>query len=701
VRRGLLAAWICAVAALVWWRGVPFERAQVLIVCLTGLLAASAGQPGRAARAMVDWVPVALALAAFDLLRGVADDTGIDVQVSFPADVERWLFGTVPTVWLQERLADGPTWLIVAESLLYASHFIAPFAVAAIVWWRLPSRWQWWRRRFLGVTVVALVCFLLVPVAPPWVAGRVGEIGPVARTANVGWESLGLDVASDVISYGQATTNLFAAMPSLHAAYALLTAVTVFPLLSRAGRLVALTYPLGVGFTLVATGEHYAVDVVAGWLLVGVVGVACRSWERRGDAIIADRWGWAPPPVRRWWGPVLATSALAVVLRVNRLGTPRVFVYDEVFYVNDALDIALSGRQPDAFHPPFAKLLIAPLLAVGGVEPVVWRLPQLLCGVGVVAGTAGAAWLATHDRRLSGLAGLLAATDGLAFVTGRLGLLEAAVSLCVAGMLVGLLGIYGATASATRWPWWAPALAMVSAAVGLATKWSVVPAALVTVVAVAWPLARRLGRPPILVGGILALVVVGGSAVAWGPVATRPGVAPALAPAVQASAVVANSLEMLDYQTGLERSGPGHAAAWTWVLQTSPTVLYELPCDGALDSVDGVCRPGTTATARIVAAGNPVLWVAGTIAFVVLIARRPRSPQAVVTVALGAALWVPWLLPGARPYSYYGAALVPVLAVAVAMTLQRSRWRVGASVVVGAAAVAWFLVRFPDLAALT
>ena len=135
-RWGLVAAWIVAVAVLVSTRGVPFERPQVLALCLTGLAAASVGRRGVAGQAVRDWVPIALALTGYDLLRGLADSTGIDVQVRFPGDVDRWLFGAVPTVWLQERLLDGPTWLTVAESLLYASHFIAPFAVAAFVWWR-------------------------------------------------------------------------------------------------------------------------------------------------------------------------------------------------------------------------------------------------------------------------------------------------------------------------------------------------------------------------------------------------------------------------------------------------------------------------------------------------------------------------------------------------------------------------------------
>jgi membrane-associated phospholipid phosphatase len=46
-----------------------------------------------------------------------------------------------------------------------------------------------------------------------------------------------------------------------------------------------LAYPLAMTFTLVYTGEHYVIDVLVGWLYVGltflVVGRAERWWAGR------------------------------------------------------------------------------------------------------------------------------------------------------------------------------------------------------------------------------------------------------------------------------------------------------------------------------------------------------------------------------------------------------------------------------------
>lgn len=696
-----VAAWATATVAWVVWRGVPLERTQVLVICLGGLLAASTGaETGAergARRVLRDWVPIGIALAAFDLLRGLADELGRPVQVSLPFRLDEALFGGVPSVWLQRQIPPDATWWQVVASLLYASHFIIPFAVAAIVWWRSPVAWLRWRRRFLTVTAVALVIFLAMPVAPPWVASRVGEIGAVRRSAADGWSALGIDIAADVISYGQATTNLYAALPSLHTAYALLTAITIVPLLSRPAGLVTMAYPAALALTLVATGEHYVVDVVAGALLV--VGVEL-YWRRQEPPPVAVRLGGERLARRRpWLWPVLAPLVLAAVIRVVRLDRPRVLVYDEVFYVNDALDLALTGGQPGAFHPPFAKLLIAPFVGVGGFEPVMWRLPMLLCGVAVVGGVGVATWLATADRRVTALAGLLSAVDGLLVVTSRIALLDGVVALCVTGTVVGLVGMLGPGGwSETGRRRWAPVLVLVSAGVGVATKWSVIPAAVMGVSLLMVAVHRRLGwgwtRSVATLAGAFILLTTA----AWGPVVLRTGDVP-VAGAV--ARMVDDSLEMARYHVDLERVGGGHASASTWVVQNRSSVMYRRDCAGQQDLTDGVCRSGSVAEARIVAAGNPALWIAGAASLIALAITGRRDPMRRALVAVAAASWLPWTLPGVEPYSYYGAAIAPVLAVTTAVALAGRRQRVWASVAIGTLAGAWLAWRYPDLTALT
>jgi membrane-associated phospholipid phosphatase len=88
---------------------------------------------------------------------------------------------------------------------------------------------------------------------------------------------------------GRDWANRVAAMPSLHAAFSLLVVVFFFPWV-RAWwwRAVLLAYPLVMGVALVYLGEHYVVDVLAGWVLVGLAFVLWGWIERRGRLRRAD-----------------------------------------------------------------------------------------------------------------------------------------------------------------------------------------------------------------------------------------------------------------------------------------------------------------------------------------------------------------------------------------------------------------------------
>ncbi len=65
-------------------------------------------------------------------------------------------------------------------------------------------------------------------------------------------------------------------MPSLHAGAALLVALFVWPSVGAFARAVLATYAVAMAVTLVYTGEHYVVDIAAGWLVAVVAVVVAR-----------------------------------------------------------------------------------------------------------------------------------------------------------------------------------------------------------------------------------------------------------------------------------------------------------------------------------------------------------------------------------------------------------------------------------------
>jgi hypothetical protein len=61
----------------------------------------------------------------------------------------------------------------------------------------------------------------------------------------------------------------------------MLVALFLWPRVRRPLRPLLLLYPLAMGLTLMATGEHYFFDVLLGWIYAGGVMAAWAWWERR------------------------------------------------------------------------------------------------------------------------------------------------------------------------------------------------------------------------------------------------------------------------------------------------------------------------------------------------------------------------------------------------------------------------------------
>jgi len=317
-----VAVWAAVVAYLTVTRGIAFNRELLFVYICTGLAAASIGQGRRVLYLVRDWLPFALVLVAYDFSRGAATLIGRPTLWHWQADADRWLFsGVMPTVWLQERLkvSDPPGWEVVL-SIVYMSFFVLPYAVAAVLWLRDREEWKAFVRLFVGLSFAGLAIYALLPAAPPWAAARCtaadvaagpssppcmfasgrgvpdgGLLGPmtprhdganawVERIVGRGWDGMHLHTAGALIDQGQASVNLVAAIPSLHAAMTAAVSAFLWPKVTRRWRPVLVAYPVLMAFTLVYTAEHYVVDVLLGWALAAVgVAVLHRYESRRRD----------------------------------------------------------------------------------------------------------------------------------------------------------------------------------------------------------------------------------------------------------------------------------------------------------------------------------------------------------------------------------------------------------------------------------
>jgi len=197
-------------------------------------------------------------------------------------DFDRFVFvGQTPTEWLQAHLnSPGVDWWDVAFTLIYTSYFIVPFAVAGFLWARDRLAFRRFTNRVVTLALAGLATYIAFPAAPPWMAAQEGLLHGVQRTTGDGWQLLGGGTAG-LFSEGQASVNLVAAVPSLHSAFTALVAMFLWRRVRPALRPLLLLYPLAMGLTLIATGEHYFFDVLLGWLYAGAVMAVWAWWERR------------------------------------------------------------------------------------------------------------------------------------------------------------------------------------------------------------------------------------------------------------------------------------------------------------------------------------------------------------------------------------------------------------------------------------
>jgi membrane-associated phospholipid phosphatase len=313
-----LGIWALVVVVRSWISGLPFNRELLLLYICTGLIAASIGRR-RLLLAVRDWLPFAAILVIYDFSRGAATLLGAPTLWEIQPRIDRWLsFGVEPTVWLQEHLKQAhPPWWEVITSVVYMSLFVVPYAIGGIAWLHSRSRWRAYVRRFVPLWLIALVFYAVLPAAPPWAASRCtadevaggpshpacmahspalvpdgGVLGPmhtsqigahqfVERISTRGWFTLHLDAARALINEGQASVNLVAAMPSVHAALSAMAALFLWRRVHVAWRPVLVTYVFAMAFTLVYSAEHYVVDILAGWALAAIVALVVNRLEAR------------------------------------------------------------------------------------------------------------------------------------------------------------------------------------------------------------------------------------------------------------------------------------------------------------------------------------------------------------------------------------------------------------------------------------
>jgi hypothetical protein len=157
-------------------------------------------------------------------------------------------------------LLHVPTLARLANIYYATAHFVVTLAVLTWLYRRRPEHYRWLRASLMLATAIALIGFWVYPLAPPRFLAGQGFVDPVTAFHTVGLYSS---------TRSGSVTNQFAAMPSMHAGWALWCAVAVIICARRPlTRALAALYPIVTITVIFATANHYLLDAVAGIVVV-------------------------------------------------------------------------------------------------------------------------------------------------------------------------------------------------------------------------------------------------------------------------------------------------------------------------------------------------------------------------------------------------------------------------------------------------
>jgi dolichyl-phosphate-mannose--protein O-mannosyl transferase len=357
-----------------------------------------------------------------------------------------------------------------------------------------------------------------------------------------------------------------------------------------------------------------------------------------------------------------AIALFALLLRLLNLGTPKGFIFDEVYYVDGARDylkygVEVTGADPEfVVHPPVGKWLIALGIKIFGDNEFGWRFMGALLGSAMVILIALIAQRLFRNNFLTISASALIAMDGLALVHSRTALLDIYLSFFV------LLATY---CFVMRWHWWT-GLAL---GLAVATKWSgLYFLALFAVIALYRVFTLNTGRELIkptlktsLQYAVLPTAIYFSSWIGW--FSSSRGWARDYSSNVFASFFHYHS-QMLGFHTGLVEKHSYQANPWSWLVMGRPTSFYyQSPKTCGADN----CAQ------EVLALGTPFLWWLGVIALAVVfgfwirsLAQKRYEPSLNIIVVGMTAGYLPWFFFQERTvFSFYAIIFQPFLILSI------------------------------------
>ncbi|HZG49053.1 MAG TPA: phosphatase PAP2 family protein [Thermoleophilaceae bacterium] len=182
--------------------------------------------------------------------------------------------------------AKGEEWLLLFANWMYVnSHFV--ITTTFLIWLYIARNHAFYfvRNMFMVAMGLALVGYLAYPTAPPRFLPEWGFSDTVASF-----------VGETAENSANVLYNPFAAVPSMHVAFALMISIPAFFLVrNRVLKALWAAYPAVVTLVVMVTANHFWLDAVLGALVAAVSAYAARAAFARARP---EAWAWRSAAVK-------------------------------------------------------------------------------------------------------------------------------------------------------------------------------------------------------------------------------------------------------------------------------------------------------------------------------------------------------------------------------------------------------------------
>jgi len=193
---------------------------------------------------------------------------------------------------LQQRVLEH-AWLIDFFNAYYRQFKPALYICVALCLLLAPARFGHIFRIFLLVTLIALPMYAIYPLAPPRLMGPYGFEFV---------DTLAVYGGAPSTSAGVSGANQFAAMPSMHIGWTTIAAMWLAAAIPRwrIGLIVGMLHVAMMCVTVVVTGNHYVLDIVAGFAVAGAAVFVARFFPTGTVGSGWDPLRWRVRRTTRW-----------------------------------------------------------------------------------------------------------------------------------------------------------------------------------------------------------------------------------------------------------------------------------------------------------------------------------------------------------------------------------------------------------------